>query len=69
MRVTGRSFWCGEIHADPDDLWQLPDRDVLAARLAARGRETSTQIAGRLEQTVQAALGCLYPVKASRWIW
>lgn len=62
------------------------DRDVLAARLAARGRETSTQIArrleraaarlpdgiearpldnsGPLEQTVQAALDRLYPVKA-----
>ena len=62
------------------------DRDVLAARLAARGRETDTQIAGRLEratvglpngiearnldnsgpleQTVQAALDRLYPVRA-----
>lgn len=62
------------------------DRDVLAARLTARGRETETQIAGRLErataglpsgieathldnsgpleQTVRAALDCLYPVKA-----
>ncbi len=62
------------------------DHDVLAARLAARGRETGSQIAGRLkranvglpdgieavhldnsgplEQTVQAALDRLYPVKA-----
>ncbi|TYB86651.1 phosphonate metabolism protein/1,5-bisphosphokinase (PRPP-forming) PhnN [Oceaniovalibus sp. ACAM 378] len=62
------------------------DHDVLAARLAARGRETDKQIAGRLdraaarlpdgiealhldnsgplEQTVQAALDRLYPVRA-----
>jgi ribose 1,5-bisphosphokinase len=60
-------------------------REVLAARLVARGRETTTQIAGRLDrasaalpdgikalhldnsgpldQTVQAALDRLYPVK------
>jgi ribose 1,5-bisphosphokinase len=60
-------------------------REVLAARLVARGRETATQIAGRLDrasaalpdginalhldnsgpldQTVQAALDRLYPVK------
>lgn len=62
------------------------DRDVLAARLAARGRETAQQImcrldradadlpegiaalyldnTGPLDQTVQAALDRLYPVKA-----
>jgi len=62
------------------------DRDVLAARLAARGRETDAQIAARLDrvaallpdgieplhldnsgsldQTVQAALDRLYPVRA-----
>lgn len=62
------------------------DRDILGARLAARGRETSAQIADRLdrasvhlpqgirafdidnsgplEQTVDAALKHLYPVRA-----
>ncbi len=62
------------------------DHDVLATRLAARGRESSMQIAkrleratarlpvgiearnfdnsGPLEQTVQAVLGQLYPIKA-----
>lgn len=69
-----------------DVIHLTAERDVLAARLAARGRETATQIAARLdraaaplpddivafqldnsgslEQTVQAALGHLYPVKA-----
>lgn len=69
-----------------DVIHLTAEREVLAARLAARGRETATQIAARLdrasarlpddivafqldnsgplEQTVQAALDHLYPVRA-----